>query len=113
MTKRRQVCLELLETERNYLNILKAIISVFADPLKELLQDHLRTADTELKKSSPAYLDKTELDTIFGNVPPLVQVHDSIHAELQELIDSNWHESNRIGRVFVTHVSLAPLLQSL
>lgn len=107
ITKRRQVCLELLETERNYVNILKAIITVFAEPLRELLDEHLKAAEAEpMKKNVPMYLDKTEMDTIFGNVRPLAQAHEKIVAELEDLIENNWHESNLIGKVFVKHVSL-------
>ena len=73
------MCLELLDTERNYLNILKAIMSVFAEPLRQLLAEQQKMSDMDFQKNmTPVYLDKTEMDTIFGNVQPLVHVHEQI-----------------------------------
>lgn len=110
VTKRRHVCLELLDTERNYLNILKAIVAVFEEPLRQMLkisEEQQKMSDIDAQKNnSPACLDKTEIDTIFGNVGPLVRVHEKIYAELVNLIETNWTENSQIGKVFVTHVSL-------
>lgn len=78
-----------MTTERNYLNILKAIQKVFHEPLIPKV-DHL---------------DATELKIIFGNVPPLIEVHSLICQELEALIDINWNENNEIGKVFLRHVS--------
>lgn len=89
LTKRYGVCMELMTTERNYLNILKAIQKVFHEPLIPKV-DHL---------------DATELKIIFGNVPPLIEVHSLICQELEALIDINWNENNEIGKVFLRHVS--------
>lgn len=88
MTKRLGVCKELLDTERNYLNILRAIEHVFHEPLTK--SDHL---------------DATELKIIFGNVTPLLEVHTLIYRELEELIENNWKETNEIGKVFLKYVS--------
>lgn len=92
------MCLELLETERNYLNILKAIWTVFAEPLRKLLAN-------DMDPQTATYLDKTEMDTIFGNVPALVDVHEQIYGELADLIETNWKEESQIGKVFLKHVS--------
>lgn len=96
--------MELLDTERNYLNILKVIMSVFADPLRKLLIEQQNEMDPQ-KNATITYLDKTELDTIFGNVPDLVRVHEKIYNELEDLIQSNWNEQSQIGKVFLKHVS--------
>lgn len=99
----------MLDTERNYVNILNAIITVFAEPLRALLDEHLEAVRADpMKKAAPMYLDKTEMDTIFGNVRPLAEAHEHIFRELQDLIENNWHESNLIGKVFVKHVSSLP-----
>jgi hypothetical protein len=110
ITKRRRVCFELLDTERNYVNILNAIMSVFADPLRQHLAEQVKAAESDpLKNITPAYLDKTELDVIFGKVPALVQVHQQIFKELENLIETKWEENCRIGKVFLKHVSLVLL----
>ena len=86
-TARYKVCLELLDTEQNYLNLLRAIVEVFQKPLEDL-----------------NYLDATDMKTIFGNIPPLLELHESLCKELNELI-SKWKETNSIGQAFIKHVS--------
>jgi hypothetical protein len=83
--------MELLDTERNYLNYLLAIQKVFYEPLSKC--DHL---------------DSQELKTIFGHFPPLLEVHSAICQNLEKLIDHDWKETNEIGKVFLPHVSLMP-----
>lgn len=87
-TDRFRVCYELLDTEKNYVNILRAIVNVFQKPLERL-----------------NYLDATEMKHIFGNVQPLVDVHERIYSQLQNLIDIDWKEENSIATVFIEHVS--------
>lgn len=81
------MCYELLDTEKNYFNILQAIVTVFQKPLEML-----------------NYLDATEMKHIFGNVQPLVDVHEQIYSQLQNLIEIDWREENTIASVFIEHV---------
>lgn len=85
-----RICYELLETEKNYVNILRAIVNVFQKPLERL-----------------NYLDATEMKHIFGNVQPLVDVHEQIYSSLQNLIELGWCEENTIASVFIEHVSIS------
>lgn len=85
---RLKVCYELLETEKNYSNILNAIVNVFQKPLERL-----------------NYLDATEMKHIFGNVQPLLDVHEQIYSQLQNLIEIDWREENIIASVFIENVS--------
>ena len=87
------MCYELLDTEKNYFNILQAVVNVFQKPLEML-----------------SYLDATEMKHIFGNVQPLVDVHEQIYSQLQNLIEISWREENTIATVFIEHVSALPVL---
>ncbi|RWS12216.1 Protein ECT2-like protein [Dinothrombium tinctorium] len=88
-SKRYDVCLELLQTERNYVDVLQTITNVFRKPLEE-----------------PCYgeylLDATEIRIIFGNLDPIHEVHKKILNDIQNLID-NWKETSSIGNIFVKH----------
>lgn len=84
--------MELLNTERNYRNVLRTIQNVFHKPLEE--------------GCSKPYLDPTEMKTIFGNVGPVLEVHETICSRLEILIEKDWKESNCIGQVFIDNVSM-------
>lgn len=89
-SKRRKICCELLETERNYKEILRVIVDIFYMPLK--------AADKQF------LLDETELKIIFGNLLPILAVHENIYNDLEKTMDS-WNENCSIGDVFIKHVS--------
>lgn len=70
VTTRQQVVLELLETEKNYVEILRTIVSLF--------KNHL-----ELMPDEEALLNNTELNLIFGKLPPIYETHVKILDEVR------------------------------
>ena len=91
-SKRRKICLELLDTEKNYLEILRVIVNIFYKPLEE------PTTDKQY------LLDNTERKIIFGNLPPILEIHEGIYSDLERTIE-NWKENCSIGDVFIKYVS--------
>lgn len=89
LSKRHRISIELLQTEKNYLDILCAIVNIFKLPLQEY------SAKDEL-------LDATEVRIIFGNLQPIIEIHQKIYKELETLI-INWKENCPIGEVFLKH----------
>ncbi|KAG8199527.1 hypothetical protein JTE90_009369 [Oedothorax gibbosus] len=80
LSPRQQVCMELCQTENNYVGILHTIITVF---MEELQNDGTLLAPAEIK-------------IIFGNLPPIYEVHQQIRKRLTEVIHS-WSEDHSIG----------------
>ena len=92
MTPRQHVFHELVQTETNYVNILKTILDVFKKPLEDP-----NLVGGEL-------LNQTEMRIIFGNVPPIYEVHAAMLAEFQNAVQ-NWREDFSIGEVFLKHAN--------
>uniref|UniRef100_A0A1I7Y217 Protein ECT2 n=1 Tax=Steinernema glaseri TaxID=37863 RepID=A0A1I7Y217_9BILA len=90
--KRRMLCLEMLETEENYLRALNLMANEFKTPLEE------RNADP-----ANEVLTKSEMAQIFGKIPPLIQVHSNIARNLRTLIRHNWRNDNLIGKMWADH----------
>ncbi|XP_014677396.1 PREDICTED: protein ECT2-like [Priapulus caudatus] len=88
MTKRQQVTMELLETETNYVNILETIIKLFKDPL-----------DQPDQVGGPL-LSPTEIKLIFGNLPPIYEVHLKMKESLAEKMAS-WDDNKSIGNIIL------------
>ena len=68
MTPRQQVFHELVQTEANYTAILKTILDVYKS----------------LEVSNPVggqLLNQTEIKIIFGNLPPIYDIHSKMLAE--------------------------------
>ena len=63
MSPRQRVFNELVQTETNFVNVLRSILHVFKRPLEE--PDH----------KGGQLLNQTELKIIFGNLPPIYDVH--------------------------------------
>ncbi|XP_060871893.1 protein ECT2-like isoform X1 [Metopolophium dirhodum] len=89
---RYQVFSELLQTEINYVGVLNTIITVYKEPLEEIID----------KKD--CLLNNTEIKIIFGNVLPIYQVHREMLEELKCLAAS-WQENSSIGSVFLKYSS--------
>lgn len=87
ITSRHQNCLELQQTERNYVGILQAIITVFKEPLEQ-----------SVNQRGGALLAAEEIKTIFGAIPDLLKVHEKLLDSINYLVD-NWHEEQLIGKV--------------
>ncbi|CAN7996016.1 unnamed protein product [Ixodes hexagonus] len=90
MSKRQQVCWELLQTETNYVAILHTILTLFKAPLEN--------PDTP----GEPLLDPTEIKIIFGNLPPIYQVHRSLQLRLQSMLRS-WTDDHSIGEAILHH----------
>ncbi|XP_029345001.1 protein ECT2 isoform X2 [Acyrthosiphon pisum] len=89
---RYQVFSELLQTEINYVGVLNTIITVYKEPLEEIID----------KKD--CLLNNTEIKIIFGNVLPIYQVHREMLEELKCLA-TLWQEDSSIGNVFLKYSS--------
>ena len=70
---RQHVFHELVQTETNYVNILRTILEVFKKPLEDPNQ-----AGGEL-------LNATEMRIVFGNLPPIYDVHAAMLEEFQKV----------------------------
>lgn len=65
-----------------------------------MFRDPLRNHD--LPEQFP---NEIELKTIFGCLPPIIDVHEKILVELQPVV-ANWKADNEIGKIFQKHVSM-------
>lgn len=79
--------MELVQTESNYVNILHTIMTMFKSHLEEMPE-------------SEALLNNTELKIIFGNVPPIYELHSRMLEELR-YASAHWSEDTSIGKFFV------------
>lgn len=86
ITKRHEVCLELLTTERNYVKVLDTIMTLFKAPL-------------ENSTSEDPILPMEDVKTIFGSLTPIHKAHNDMLRDLEKEIELNWKETNRIGKV--------------
>ncbi|KAI1285925.1 Protein ECT2 [Halotydeus destructor] len=89
-TKRRYICHELLTTDRNYLNVLRTIVEVFQKPLETM--------------GATNHLDATEMKIIFGNLGPLIEIHEKLVEQLEKVVEHSWKENASIGQVFTDNV---------
>ena len=85
MSARQQVFAELVQTEENFVNILRTIVDVFKTPLEE---------DPKMAQ----LLNQTQMKIIFGNVPPILEVHAKMLKEFQALL-RDWKEPVVIGEL--------------
>ncbi|XP_029661055.1 protein ECT2 isoform X5 [Formica exsecta] len=91
LSKRHQVFLELVETEANYVGILNTIMMLFKLPLENLIG-----------KSGKELLNSTEVKIIFGNFPPIYDVHKQL-LEALRCSAANWTEDISIGKIFLKY----------
>ncbi|CAB0039143.1 unnamed protein product [Trichogramma brassicae] len=91
LSPRHQVFLELLQTESNYVGILSTIMTMFKSPLESLID------------SKNELLNGTEAKIIFGNFPPIYEVHKNMLDELRHCAN-RWTEDTCIGTIFLKYV---------
>ncbi|XP_045529668.1 protein ECT2 isoform X5 [Pieris brassicae] len=96
MSPRQQVFMELLQTESNYVGILQTIVAMFKQPLEEMAEE-----DTNNGKNQ-ALLNNTELKIIFGNLPPIYELHQRMLEELK-WAQAHWSEEVSIGRLVLRY----------
>ncbi|XP_073945050.1 epithelial cell transforming 2 pebble isoform X2 [Choristoneura fumiferana] len=94
MSPRQQVFMELLQTESNYVGILQTIVTMFKHPLEEMAEE-----DNSNGKNQ-ALLNNTELKIIFGNLPPIYELHQGMLKELR-FAQAHWSEEVSIGRLML------------
>ncbi|XP_049887535.1 protein ECT2 isoform X2 [Pectinophora gossypiella] len=96
MSPRQQVFMELLQTESNYVGILHTIVNMFKQPLEEMAEDDYGNGKNQ------ALLNNTELKIIFGNLPPIYELHQRMLEELR-YTQSHWSEEVSIGRLVLKY----------
>ncbi|XP_026726146.1 protein ECT2 isoform X3 [Trichoplusia ni] len=96
LSPRQQVFMELLQTESNYVGILHTIVTMFKQPLEEMAED-----DNSNGKNQ-ALLNNTELKIIFGNLPPIYELHQRMLEELR-YAQTHWSEETSIGRLVLRY----------
>ncbi|XP_015604057.1 protein ECT2 isoform X12 [Cephus cinctus] len=90
LSPRHQVFLELVQTESNYVGILSTIMTLFKSPLEDLIE------------TTGELLNSTEAKIIFGNFPPIYEVHKKMLEELRYSA-SRWAEDVSIGNIFLKY----------
>ncbi|CAK5116109.1 unnamed protein product [Meloidogyne enterolobii] len=93
--RRFMVCHEILDTEENYLRILKVLIEVFKKPLEMRIKHSERNS----KDVERDLLSLKELNTLFMKITPIINAHAYIQEALQRSI-SNWNNNNLIGKIW-------------
>ena len=89
VSKRQMVAKELLQTEKNYVSILRTITN-----FKEELENEEQTGG--------AVLDAAEVKLIFGHIGPIYDVHSNMLKELEKLVEE-WTEEASLGDVILKH----------
>ncbi|XP_015113709.1 protein ECT2 isoform X4 [Diachasma alloeum] len=90
LSPRHQVVLELVQTESNYVGILSTIMTLFKSPLEDYIE------------TSNELLNSTEAKIIFGNFPPIYEVHKKMLEELRYCA-AHWTEDTSIGNIFLKY----------
>jgi len=81
--------MELLQTERNYVEILSNILKIFKEPL-------------EKEPRGRSIISAEDIKTIFGRLPGILEVHNKIMNELEVLVNE-WKEDKCIGTIIINH----------
>ncbi|KAK7499196.1 hypothetical protein BaRGS_00009456 [Batillaria attramentaria] len=90
LSKRQQVVMELLHTETNYVTILYTIIHTFKEQIEKPDQ------------YNGAILALQDIKTIFGNIPPIYDIHRKLKEDLARLVE-NWSEDASVGEIIIKH----------
>ncbi|KAL8598805.1 hypothetical protein ACOMHN_015384 [Nucella lapillus] len=89
-SKRQQVVHELLQTESNYTGILNTLLHTFKEQIEKPDQ------------YSGPLLAPQDTKIIFGNIPPIYDIHSKLRDDLSQLLDS-WTDSVCVGDVVLKH----------
>ncbi|GBP31258.1 Protein ECT2 [Eumeta japonica] len=95
LSPRQQVFMELLQTESNYVGILNTIVTLFKEPLESMNEE-------ENNSKNQALLNNTELKIIFGNLPPIYELHKRMLEDLR-YAQANWSEEISIGKLVLDY----------
>lgn len=72
-SKRLRVCMEMVETEKNYVVLLKLVVK-----FKQALE-------TEISQNE--FMTKSDVAMIFGKLDPILELHEKIHARLTTVLN--------------------------
>ncbi|XP_022098002.1 protein ECT2-like [Acanthaster planci] len=89
ISKRHLTAMELLQTEANYVGILRTILTVFKEPL-------------EKEQTGGPILDQEEIKTIFSKIPEIHEVHQRLQEDLEKLLD-DYSEDKSIAEIIIKH----------
>uniref|UniRef100_A0AAG5D3X1 Protein ECT2 n=1 Tax=Anopheles atroparvus TaxID=41427 RepID=A0AAG5D3X1_ANOAO len=89
-TMRQNHFMDFFHTESNYVGILDTIVTLFKEPLEEMVE------------SENPLLNKSELKSVFGNFLPIHDVHKRMLDRLKE-INGRWSEDVLIGQIVLDH----------
>lgn len=70
-SKRLRVCMEMVETEKNYVSLLKLVLK-----FKCSLETELATSD---------FMSKSDVAMMFGKLEPILELHENIYAKLTQI----------------------------
>ncbi|XP_055335152.1 protein ECT2-like [Paramacrobiotus metropolitanus] len=90
-SKRHQRIMELLDTERNYVIILRSLLT------------HVKSGLECGENGRGGCLDAGQVGAIFGRLPDIFSIHEQIVREL-ETVMSPWDDGCEIGSLFLQHV---------
>lgn len=77
-------------------HVLDLSSSIFAQVFHEPLKNH---------QMPDQFPNEIEMKTIFGTLPPIIEVHQKILVELEKVV-THWRAENAIGKIFQQHVNL-------
>lgn len=89
--KRTGVANEILQTEKNYVNTLRSIVSIFFLPL-------LQSTETD-----DPIIDKVEIRTIFFEIRVILGINELFLKDLQTIVEKNWHSTAQIAPLFIKY----------
>ncbi|KAF1744015.1 hypothetical protein MXB_2821 [Myxobolus squamalis] len=92
-TRRKLLLMELLSTEKTYVEILNTLIDV------RLFKNSI---ENPIPKSPP-FLSKDEIKKVFGAIPDILKIHTNILEDL-EIINAKKNDDPNIGSIFDKHV---------
>ena len=92
-SKRHQRVIELLDTERNYINIMSKMLEI----IREIPTEVNSPYNTLLHPDALA-----EINTTFSQLPQLLEVHQRIVKDLEKAVE-NWTEDVCIGTIFTKY----------
>ncbi|XP_037075712.1 protein ECT2-like isoform X2 [Pollicipes pollicipes] len=90
MSPRQQVFHELLQTETNYVKVLHTIVMLFKEPLEAVDQ------------VGGPLLEPPDIKIIFGNIPPMYEVHQQLRDDLARMAH-HWRDELSVGEAVIKY----------
>ncbi|XP_043209903.1 protein ECT2-like isoform X2 [Amphibalanus amphitrite] len=90
MSPRQQVFHELLQTETNYVKVLHTVVTLFKEPLEGADQ------------VGGPLLEPPDIKIIFGNIPPIYEVHCQLRDDLAAMA-GRWRDELSVGEAVIKY----------